>query len=121
MPQSRAFCLTLNNYGVLEERLLQDHMKEKCVYGIIGHEVGENGTPHLQCYLYYANKTERGMAKWASILGSNRYHIEIARGTPTENKRYCSKEGNFTEYGILPVSQNDRWKDAVDVVLPVFI
>lgn len=116
MPKSRAFCLTLNNYGVLEERLLEDHMKEKCVYGIIGHEVGENGTPHLQCYLYYTNQTERGMDRWASILGSNRYHIEIARGTPTENKRYCSKEGNFTEYGILPVSQNDRWKDAVDIL-----
>ena len=116
MPKSRAFCLTLNNYGVLEHRLLEEHMKEKCVYGIIGEEVGESGTPHLQAYLYYANQTERGMAKWASLLGSNRYHIEIARGTPTENKRYCSKDGKFTEYGVLPVSQNDRWADAVEIL-----
>ena len=136
MPQSRAFTLTLNNYGVLEERLLQDHMREKCVYGIIGHEVGETGTPHLQCYLYYANKTERGMAKWATILGSNRYHIEIAHKSPTVNKRYCSKGlqskeeydtlgvagpnygrgAVIFEHGVLPVAQNDRWKDAVDIL-----
>lgn len=116
MSKSRAFCLTLNNYTVLEQMQLKDHISEKCVYGIIGEEVGESGTPHLQCYIYYANQTARTMAKWTSLLGSNRYHIEIARGTPTENKRYCSKEMKFTEYGILPVSQNDRWKDAVDIL-----
>jgi len=29
-------------------------------------------------------------------------HIEIARGTPLENRNYCSKEGKFEESGTLP-------------------
>jgi len=113
MAQSRAFCLTLNNYTVLEQRMLEEHIKEKCVYGIIGKEVGDGGTPHLQCYIYYQRQQKRSMATWERLLGSNRYHIEVARGTPSENKKYCSKEGEFEEFGTLPVSQNDRWAESV--------
>lgn len=116
MSKSRAFCLTLNNYSVIEEELLNTHIEEKCVYGIVGKEVGESGTPHLQIYIYYKNQTARSMDKWGQLLGSNRYHIEIARGTPSENRTYCSKEGNFKEFGILPVSQNDRWADSVKIL-----
>jgi hypothetical protein len=83
------------------------------VYGIIGHEVGENGTPHLQVYLYYLRQQKRSMVTWERLLGSNRYHVEVARGSPSDNKKYCSKEGNFLEFGVLPVAQNDRWAESV--------
>lgn len=116
MSQSRGFCLTLNNYTVLEQRLLEDHINEKCVYGIVGQEVGENGTPHLQVYLYYKSAQKRSMVTWERLLGCNRYHIEVARGSPSDNKKYCSKEGNFQEFGTLPVSQNDRWEESVTLL-----
>lgn len=29
-------------------------------------------------------------------------HLEGARGTPKECSDYCSKDGNYTEYGQLP-------------------
>jgi len=116
MSKSRAFCLTLNNYSELEEHQLKVHMQERSVYGIVGKEVGESGTPHLQAYIYYKNATARSMEKWTQLLGTNRYHIEVARGTPTENKAYCSKDGDVWEFGVLPVSQNDRWAEAVVIL-----
>ena len=117
MAQSRAFCFTLNNYTVLEQRLLEDHINEKCYYGCYGQEIApETGTPHLQGYLYYSNMQKRSMKTWEKCLGSNRYNIRIAKGSPTQNRTYCSKEGNFHEFGILPVGQNDRWKESVEIL-----
>jgi len=86
------------------------------VYAICGKEVGESGTPHLQSYIYYKNQkhvTATNLAKLKEAWGSNRYHVEAAKGSPQENDKYCSKDGDFERHGVLPVSQNDRWAAAV--------
>lgn len=122
MPRSRAFCLTLNNYTVVEHQLFISHVEEgiqseQIRYAICGQEVGESGTPHLQAYIYYKNSNEvPSMVTWERRLGCHRYHIEIARGCPKDNQKYCSKEGRFQEWGILPVANNDRWKECVDML-----
>jgi len=33
-----------------------------------------------------------------------RAYLEVARGTPTEASAYCKKEGNFQEWGLLPMT-----------------
>jgi len=113
---SRAFCLTLNNPTEVEYDQLVAHIQTKVHYAIVGREVGEEGTPHLQVYLYYKNPTKRTMDTWTRLLGTNRYHVEVARGSPTENREYCSKEGNFQEWGVLPVAQNDRYKEVIELL-----
>lgn len=70
----------------------------QATYYCYGLEVGKQGTPHIQGYVYFKNKvlfsTLKDMLPHA--------HIERARGNPEENKVYCSKEGIFTEIGKIP-------------------
>jgi len=116
MSKSRAYCLTLNNWTMVEYELFMAHANSPSVsYFICGKEVGEEGTPHLQAYLYYKNAVHRSIPKWTELLGCGRWHIEVARGTPTDNEKYCSKEGNFIVGGVLPVSNNDRFAAVRDL------
>ena len=57
---------------------------------VVGVEVGENGTPHLQGYIRTKKCLRFNAIK--SIIGK-RAHIEQARGTELENDDYCRKDG----------------------------
>lgn len=98
--RSRAWCFTLNNYT--EEDVITFHDLE-CEYIIVGKEMGESGTPHLQGYVYFANA--RSFASMKKLNGKT--HFEKAKGSPMDNYKYCSKEGNFYEKGTMP-SQGKR-------------
>lgn len=67
-------------------------------YLVIGKEVGESGTPHLQGYIQLKKKSRLAGVK--KIIG-NRCHIEQCRGTPKENRDYCTKDKQFVEFGQL--------------------
>ena len=99
--RSRGWCLTLNNYT--EEDRLQI-LQTPCVYCIVGREVGESGTPHLQGYMYFEHM--KSLQQLREI--NARAHFEAAKGTPLENRNYCSKDGNFEEVGVLPASQAEK-------------
>jgi hypothetical protein len=43
----------------------------------------------------------------------NSYHIEAAKGTPQENRQYCSKDGNWEEQGDIPQQGKRRDLDQV--------
>lgn len=105
MGRSRAFCFTINNYTEERERLVRDFFTSNAKYGIYGREVGSNGTRHLQGYVYFANS--RSFESVARALGEPRAHIEHSKGTPSQNKTYCSKSGDIYEHGELP-SQGRR-------------
>ncbi|KAF8789568.1 Replication-associated protein like [Argiope bruennichi] len=55
------------------------------------------GRQHLQGYIYYLERQRFSVVK-KSLANS---HIEAAKGSPEQNKGYCSKDGDFTEYGEL--------------------
>lgn len=99
MARARGWCLTLNNYT--NEEFVQ--LQKIGDYGILGKEVGENGTPHLQGYLYFKNKISLRGLKFISP----RAHFEIAKGTPADNQKYCSKDNAATAWGKLP-QQGER-------------
>lgn len=87
--RSRKWCFTLNNYSEEEvKKLSQDLSDYKYV---IGREVGESGTPHLQGYVEHKNQIT--FSKMKKLMP--RAHIEKARGNGKQNYTYCSKEGNF--------------------------
>lgn len=100
MSRSRNFCFTLNNYTDDEINWLENDFLNNCNYFIYGKEIcPSTGTPHLQCYVNLKNpKSFNGLKK---LLG-NRYSIRQCNGTPKQNYDYCSKDGDFKEFGELP-------------------
>lgn len=98
MSRSRSWCFTLNNYVQEDEARLRA-LAPEVGYLIFGREIGENGTPHLQGYIFFKNAIALRSAK-AKI--SDRAHLESSRGTPKQASDYCKKDGNYEEYGELP-------------------
>lgn len=89
-PRKR-WCFTLNNWS-------QDEYDELIRFGssnsyIIGKEIGEEGTPHLQGYFECQTKIRLTACKKINA----RAHWEFAKGTRNQNFDYCSKEGDYSQ------------------------
>lgn len=86
----------------------------RCTYGIVGREnAPTTGTPHLQGYAILVSSQRRSyLVNHCCARGSYR----PADATPEQNRTYCSKEGDFDEYGTLPVSQQGRRTDLDELV-----
>lgn len=98
MSKSRAYCFTINN-PVESDYINVRSLFEDSKYGIYGKETGEEGTFHLQGYVYFENA--RHFKKVKEYIP--RAHIEVAKGSPEQNVTYCSKQGDIVEYGDRPV------------------
>ena len=87
--RSRTWCFTLNNPTPEEKKYIKENDLKEFSYIIVGEEVGEQGTPHLQGYIEFEN--QRTFKAVKKLLP--RCHIEKAKGTGKQNRDYCSKEG----------------------------
>lgn len=86
--QAKRWCFTLNNYSDVEVTIIRTQLQLSANFAVIGKEVGDNGTPHLQGYCSLKQKVRlTGLKK---ILGP-RVHAEVARGTDQQNLVYCTK------------------------------
>jgi len=107
MARSRGYCLTLNNYSEEEYESL---IATQCQYLVVGKEVGAEGTPHLQGYIYFTHqKTLSSLKKINS-----RAHWEIAKGDSLQNFTYCTKDGDFLEIGTRPMTKKEQGKAGGD-------
>jgi len=97
--QTSRYCFTLNNYGPEDLSEICERLRSSSNYFIIGKEIGESGTPHLQGYICLKSRSRLRTVK---DLVSPRAHIEPARGNASHNRTYCSKEGDFVEVGTCP-------------------
>ena len=104
MSRSRNFTWTWNNYSDESISILNTWAKQ-CRYLCYGKELSPStGTPHLQGFFILTN---------ASTICAIRkrftgVHIECSKGSPTHNRDYCKKGGDFTEFGTPPVSGAER-------------
>lgn len=112
MPKTQHVCFTLNNYTDDELHLCQtliDH--PKVLYFIFGRELAPStGTPHLQCYLQLDGRKElstiirilhaHGLRRVANVI--------VCNGSSEENREYCSKDGEFEEFGEITAIQGKR-------------
>lgn len=97
--RSRDWCFTVNNYTD-EDLALLEELSKKAIYLIYGEEVApKTKTPHLQAYIYYKDTKTFSAMKKRLPKGA---HIEKTKGSPQQNKVYCSKDGKFTEFGECP-------------------
>lgn len=98
--RARGWCWTLNNYTEEEyNKLKSNDTLDTLKIGkmVIGLEKGKfMGTPHLQGYYYFDNAVSFSTLKKLIPKG----HIERAKGSPSDNFLYCSKEGNFVSRGF---------------------
>ena len=109
--KSKRYCFTINNFitkGILPEDLLAG-ASGGCTYIVFQHEVGDNGTPHLQGYIEFGKRQRFSSVK--KMIGGN-CHLEAAKGKPEQNRTYCTKAGRIGgpwEHGdISQVSQGKR-------------
>lgn len=107
--RSRAFCFTINNYtyddidGILD--LIDDSE-----YLVFGFEIGGKlKTPHIQGYVYFNNPQTRRHVNFYLKYA----YIAPAKGTPDQNFEYCSKDGEFYEYGVRPHQGRAKWEKVV--------
>lgn len=95
----RRICFTLNNYTLEEEQAIQTI---DCSWMIYGHEIGTEGTKHLQGAIILGKQYSLGQVK--KLPGISRAHIETMRGSPAQNRDYCTKQDKdtFFEKGSMP-------------------
>lgn len=92
---AKNWCFTLNNYTEKDICSIENIVKTYCKYAIIGREVGDQGTSHLQGYIEFKRK-DRPLNK--KYEWSNKIHWEKAIAGRKENKEYCCKDGKYWEY-----------------------
>lgn len=101
--KSRAWCFTINNYTDADVHRFRDNFDSpgKIRYMVLGYETApETGTKHIQGYMYLDNPRYGNVLRHQfGGLG----HWEASKGSPTQNKTYCTKGGDFLELGELPV------------------
>lgn len=105
---ANAWCFTLNNWSEKEYEFLSSKLldlSEKYFY-IVGKEVGESGTPHLQGYIALRERKKkfrplptfavsRTNTSFEPPQITNAIHFEKAKGNLRQNYLYCSKDGDF--------------------------
>lgn len=102
----RRVCMTLNNYTEVEYADLIDLMISRKYKYIIAKEVGENGTPHLQCYIEFGKAL-----KFRTVKNLQpRAHWEKARGNREDNLKYCTKDDNYNTNFVIRVDQAELFR-----------
>jgi len=120
MPNgARNWCFTLNNANADELsslHALYASASPLIGYLVVGNEVGESGTPHVQGFVQCNQRIS--LARCRRLI-SNRAHFEVSRGTPKEASDYCKKDGDFTEFGQIGSVQGKRsdWDALRDFVI----
>lgn len=112
--QGRRYCFTLNNWSDEDYATIIQDMSRKNWKYIIGKEIGENKTPHLQGYFESKSPVRFGTLKKLNP----KIHWEKARGKRQDNIDYCSKDGDFLstfplslKMRLLKKYKNIIWKD----------
>lgn len=99
--RSQGWCFTINN-PTDEDDLTP--LKDVSRYGVAGLEVGDEGTTHIQGFIYFA--TKRSLSQMKKLLP--RAHLEVMRGSWEQASDYCKKENNFHEWGEPPMSKKRK-------------
>lgn len=92
--RARAYVFTINNWTEEQYQALFDL---DCQYLVVGEEVGEQGTPHLQGFVYF--KLQKSFNVVRKLIPG---HIEKAVAI-AQAIEYCKKDGKFREKGNPPI------------------
>lgn len=88
-PKAR-WCFTLNNWTENEYEAITARLRDVAKFAVVGREVGDAGTPHLQGF--FNLKTKSRLAALKRWQGFERAHFEEAKGSDEDSLRYCTKK-----------------------------
>lgn len=90
--QTKKFCFTVNNWTSEQYSMLLAYCIKYCHKYIIGKEIGESGTPHLQGAIWLRTRD-----RFSGILNKVgfHFHIEKMEGSWPQSMRYCKKDGDY--------------------------
>jgi len=96
---------TLNNYCEADIAAFLVNVAPIADYYVFGKELAPTtGTPHLQFMVCF--KTAKRLTAVTKLLPSGgRWFVKSNGSTMLQASDYCKKEGNFTEFGTLPLDQ----------------
>lgn len=94
MSLSKRWAFTLNNPGDWTPQTDGDRNGE-IAFMVWQTERGAEGTTHIQGYVRFHSRKRLNTAK--NLLGNAGLHLEIARGSEEDNRRYCTKEDTRAE------------------------
>ena len=83
----------MNNWTEKEYDEFIVQLVHKSTRYVVGKEVGENGTPHLQGYFEFDARARPSALKLSHVRG----HFEKAVADDITNYAYCIKEGNYVD------------------------
>lgn len=112
------WCFTINNHTKADGRLIDENLG-RFTYLVCGSEVGDNGTPHIQGYVVFKNRVRKTAVK--KIFPRAHLEAKSVHSTYQECIDYCTKDGDFTEHGIAPITTSERnkkkWDEAFALAL----
>ena len=96
-PRATRWFITINNYSdAIIEYIRSKPFKDLCKYYILGfEEAPSTGTKHIHLYFRLKKKLYKNTIK-TLIPNAN---IQVAKGDEQSCYEYCSKCGNFEEFG----------------------
>ena len=110
--QARHWCFTFNNYSTEDLLNIKERLKKaeggQIVSAVVGEEVGENGTPHLQAYIHFKKvMRQSGIHKffgYSSPCMHLSVHGKNPDGTsngkpPVASFQYCMKDDKYFTFG----------------------
>ncbi len=117
MSRSRRWTFTMNNYTAEQVLTITDLTKKDdgsavINYIVVGYEIGDQGTPHLQGYVEFCVK--RTLTSVKSFVGQSG-HFEVSQGNAIQNTEYCTKDKDILIQWGEPMTQGKR-KDIEDVI-----
>lgn len=95
----RDWTWTYNNWSEPALASILDNLVGTQLAYVIGIEVADSGTPHLQGYFYFENPQHFSTVKRILL---DKAHIMKSRGNQHQNWVYCTKDGLYLYEGMEP-------------------
>lgn len=90
------WCFTLNNYNMDDWTKLKTYFINNKMEYIIGKEIGEQGTHHLQGYFEWNNKDGKRLENIKKINETfYKLHLENRKGSREQAVKYCAKDNEY--------------------------
>lgn len=107
----KKWCFTLNNYTKLEEEDIKAVCLVNNIKYIIGKEIGNSGTPHLQGFIISPKKIRP--SETFNLCKRIHWEKKYKKSTDEDCINYCSKDNNFES--TFALSRKDTFLDTLKI------